>query len=190
MLLTITVFPLHPYIFYTTSLLYCLLPFFCILPHLFFNINNATYKTVAAVAKEHDLDESKLVLWNKTKYPGLTVTSRLWKGTRLALAAYGSEGMHVGVRSDHTPQKETKKTLKARAKATPMPSPRSLLHRIGRKENQNQKRSGRPHRKRCKRVHVKKDADTLCEAHVVRNAGNRHYEVRRRKKTATDNPKQ
>jgi hypothetical protein len=65
--------------------------------------NSATCRTVA---KKRGVDEKQLVLWNMAKFPGLTATVKLKKGTTLTLIAPASdEDSHKDAPLRHQQQK-------------------------------------------------------------------------------------
>jgi hypothetical protein len=70
------------------------------------------------VGKERGVDENQLVLWNEAKFPGLTKTAKLRKGTRLVLIAPASdEDSHKNAPSRR--QQQTESGDNAKGKPTP-----------------------------------------------------------------------
>ncbi len=84
-------------------------------PNFHICANDATCKTVG---KERGVDENQLVLWNEAKFPGLTKTAKLRKGTRLVLIAPASdEDSHKNAPSRR--QQQTESGDNAKGKPTP-----------------------------------------------------------------------
>jgi hypothetical protein len=97
------------------------------------------------VSKERGVDEKRLVLWNKAKFPGLAKTAKLRKGTRLALIAPASdEDSHKNAPAHH--QQQTAAGYNAKGKNTPQ---------LAKKEATDCKtdRGGRTRRKKRLRQH-------------------------------------